>query len=129
MLYLPDGKLKWGLSSQEAYEGLQFMKLLLDPSQESNSLLADPLGLQEVRRALPRNKEPVDAVADYLRGVKTCALEAMRRHLGQDFERVMNLEYHLTIPAVSTNLVVSPPILLLMYLCYCNRSGVNQRGH
>ena len=103
ILYLPDGTFKWGLQD----EGIQFMKLLLDPSQERNSSLADPLGLIEVLAALPQNKKPVDAVADYLRGINAHALQEIGRHLGQGFEKMLDLEYHLTIPAVSTNLVVS----------------------
>lgn len=80
---------------------LEFMKLLLDPSQERNSSLADPLGLAAVLEALPGNKVPVDAVADYLRGIKTYALEELTRNRGQNFETARKVEYRLTVPAVS----------------------------
>ena len=102
MLYLPDGTFKWG---NDASGGLQFMKLLLDPSQEKNSSLADPLGLVEVLAALPPNKKPVDAVADYLRAIKAHALEELSKNRGQEFWKIIDLEYHLTIPAVSTELI------------------------
>lgn len=77
------------------------MKLLLDPSQEKNSSLADPLGLVEVLAALPPNKKPVDAVTDYLKAIKAHAFEEIIKHRGPDVWRARDLEYHLTIPAVS----------------------------
>lgn len=93
------------------------MKLLLDPSQEGNSTLADPLGLVEILAALPQNKKPVDAVADYLRALKTHALEELSRNRGEEFWKVIDLEYHLTIPAVSPNLVIHSLIPLLICIC------------
>ena len=51
------------------------MKLLLDPSHERNSSITDPQGFLEVFATLPQDKEPVDAVADYLRGIKNYALK------------------------------------------------------
>ena len=126
MRYLPDGTFKWGHSATgSANKGLQFMKLLLDPSQEGNSSLADPLGLVEVLAALPQNKKPVDAVADYLRALKTHALAELASARGTEFWNVFTLEYHLTIPAVSTTLIVIFDSFTDVY----TRSGVNLRGH
>ncbi|RPB23919.1 actin-like ATPase domain-containing protein [Terfezia boudieri ATCC MYA-4762] len=105
MVYLPDGTFKWGFqTSPESIrkEGklLQYMKLLLDPSQEAGNVLADPLGLEHVRCLLPQNKKPVDVVADYLRAVKTHALDVLSKNFGTEFWKVIEVEYHLTIPAV-----------------------------
>ncbi|KAF8469761.1 hypothetical protein BDZ91DRAFT_720982 [Kalaharituber pfeilii] len=105
MVYLPDGTFKWGFQTSEQSvrkeaKILQYMKLLLDPSQAKNFLLGDPLGLTKTRAALPENKKPVDAVADYLRAVKTHALNVLSSHFGTDFWKVFSIEYHLTVPAV-----------------------------
>ena len=80
---------------------MQYMKLLLDPSQEAGNVLADPLGLEQVRSFLPPNKKPVDVVADYLRAIKTHALDVLSNNFGTEFWKVIEVEYHLTIPAVS----------------------------
>jgi len=106
MVYLPDGTFKWGFqTSPESIrkEGklLQYMKLLLDPSQEVGNVLADPLGLEQVRSLLPPNKKPVDVVADYLRAMKAHALDVLSNNFGTEFWKVIEVEYHLTIPAVS----------------------------
>ena len=107
MLYLPDGSFKWGEDADLVGGRLQFMKLLLDPSQEENCMIADPLGLMTVRATLPEKKKPVDAVADYLRSIKTHVLNELVANRGTGFEKVINVEYHLTVPAVSSNMVVS----------------------
>lgn len=105
MVYLPDGTFKWGFQATAESvrkEGvvLKYMKLLLDPSQEEGSQLADPLGLQQIRDSLPRDKNPVDVVADYLRAVREHALEVLSKNFGTEFWKVIDIEYHLTIPAV-----------------------------
>lgn len=107
MVYLPDGTFKWGFqTSPESIRSggklLQYMKLLLDPSQEVGNSLADPLGLERVRSLLPPNKEPVDVVADYLRAIKAHALDVLSNNFGTEFWKVIDVEYHLTIPAVSS---------------------------
>ncbi|KAF8470618.1 hypothetical protein BDZ91DRAFT_718525 [Kalaharituber pfeilii] len=104
MMYLDDGTFKWGfLAAAESLRPgrklLQYMKLLLDPSQEKGSF-ADPLGLKQVRAALPPHKQPVDAVSDYLKAIKNHALEVLSNDLGTEFWTVIPTEYHLTIPAV-----------------------------
>jgi len=106
MVYLPDGTFKWGFqTSPESIRKdgklLQYMKLLLDPSQEIGNPLVDPLGLQQVRSFLPPNKKPVDVVADYLRAIKTHALDVLSNSFGTKFWKVIDIEYHVTIPAVS----------------------------
>jgi len=105
MTYLPDGTFKWGFqatleSVRKNGSLLQYMKLLLDPSQEQGSLLADPLGLSHIRARLPPNKLPVDVVTDYLGAIKTHALEVLSKNFGTEFWNVIPVEYHLTIPAV-----------------------------
>ena len=117
MLY-HDGAFKWGEDADLVEGRLQFMKLLLDPSQERNCPLADPLGLKTILDTLPTNKKPVDAVADYLRSIKTHALAQLALHRGTGFERVIPMEYHLTVPAVSANMVV--PFFVLVLICICN---------
>lgn len=105
MAYLPDGSFKWGFQAtaesvvKEA-NVLQYMKLLLDPSQEQNSDLADPLGLTQMRESLPPGKEPMDVVADYLAALRMHALDVLSKTYGTEFWKVIPIEYHLTIPAV-----------------------------
>lgn len=105
MTYLPDGTFKWGFqatldSVRKNGSVLQYMKLLLDPSQEQGSSLSDPLGLNHIRARLPANKQPVDVVADYLRALKAHALDVLSKNFGTEFWNVIPVEYHLTIPAV-----------------------------
>ncbi|KAF8470617.1 hypothetical protein BDZ91DRAFT_718521 [Kalaharituber pfeilii] len=104
MIYLADGTFKWGFlatvdSLSKDRRRLQYMKLLLDPSQEKG-LLADPLCLEQMRVALPPNKKPVDAVSDYLKAIKEHALQVLSNSFGTEFWKVIPVEYHLTIPAV-----------------------------
>lgn len=106
MIYLPDGSFRWGFqtnleSVRKNGKLLQYMKLLLDPSQEQGSLLADPLGLNNIRKLLPADKQPVDVVADYLKALKNHALGVLSKNFGTEFWNVIPVEYHLTIPAVS----------------------------
>lgn len=105
MVYLPNGTFRWGFqatpeSVRKTGTYVQYIKLLLDPSQETNNTLADPLGLTEMRARLPHNKQPVDVVADYLHAIKTHALEVLMKSFGDKFWKVIPIEYHLTIPAV-----------------------------
>lgn len=110
MVYLPNGEFKWGYQvNSDAIRNtgkvLQYMKLLLDPSQEAINrtrgvILADPLGLDLIKASLPDNKQPVDVVADYLRAIKSHALEVLSKNFGEGFWKVIPVEFHLTIPAV-----------------------------
>ncbi|KAF8470620.1 hypothetical protein BDZ91DRAFT_718530 [Kalaharituber pfeilii] len=108
MRYPVSGGFKWGCQAAEegtarsqARNGalLQFMKLLLDPSQE-NKVLADPLDLAKHRANIPLGKKPVDVVTDYLSALKTHTLETLSKTYGAEFWKVIPIEYHLTIPAV-----------------------------
>jgi len=117
MRYTPTG-LKWGFQAEEVpavrqSQGqvgapgcpkLQYMKLLLNPSQEKTGQgrvqHSDPLGLAQMRLALPPGKLPVDVVSDYLKCLKDHALDVMSNSLGTDFWRSIPIEYYLTIPAV-----------------------------
>ena len=105
MAYLPDGTFKWGFqatadSVAKETKVLQYMKLLLDPSQEQNSALADPLGLTQIKNSLPPGKGPMDVVADYLGALREHALDVLSKTFGPEFWKVAPIEYHLTIPAV-----------------------------
>ena len=80
------------------------MKLLLDPSQEKKGqgkvYLADPLGLAQMRQAIPHGKFAVDVVTDYLKCLKEHALDVLSKSFGTEFWKSIPIEYHLTIPAV-----------------------------
>ena len=117
MAYNPDGSFRWGYqvsanASQKNDSVIRYMKLLLDPSQEKNSNLADPLGVAKNLANLPYYKKPVDAVADYLRQIRLHALKVLSGTYGSEFWKVLNVEYHLTIPAVSLALafIIFPPV-------------------
>jgi len=117
MRYTPI-EFKWGFQADEAPAGrqskgpqvnatnktLQYMKLLLDPSQEKKGQgrvqLADPLGLTQMRKTVPPGKLPVDVVSDYLKCLKEHALDVLSKSFGTDFWKSIPIEYHLTIPAV-----------------------------
>ncbi|KAF8456975.1 hypothetical protein BGX38DRAFT_1086895, partial [Terfezia claveryi] len=114
MRYTPI-EFKWGFQADEAPSvrppvsapkntKLQYMKLLLDPSQEKKGKgrvqLADPLGLAQMRLALPPGKLPVDVVSDYLKCLKEHALDVLSKSFGTNFWKSIPIEYHLTIPAV-----------------------------
>ena len=105
MVYDSDGTFRWGFQActddtRRNGNVLQYMKLLLDPSQERNSILPDPLGLAKNLAKLPDNKKAVDVAADYLREIKLHALQVLSNQYGTEFWKVIDLEYHLTIPAV-----------------------------
>ncbi|KAF8449901.1 hypothetical protein BDZ91DRAFT_786934 [Kalaharituber pfeilii] len=105
MAYLPEDVFKWGFQTsgykiQQPDKVLQYVKLLLDPSQEQNSDVRDPLRLDKTRAALPEGKKPVDAVTDYLRAVKAHTLEVLGHVFGSKFWENIDIEYHVTIPAV-----------------------------
>ncbi|KAF8421674.1 hypothetical protein EV426DRAFT_565316 [Tirmania nivea] len=118
MRYTPTG-IKWGFQADEApvvnqRQGpqggaqkntkLQYMKLLLDPSQKKKRKgrvqLADPLGLAQIRQAIPPGKSVVDVVADYLKCLKEHALDVLSKSFGAEFWKSIPIEYYLTIPAV-----------------------------
>lgn len=118
MRYTPT-EFKWGFEadevpvvrqSQDPQVGapkntkLQYMKLLLDPSQEKKrqgkAQLADPLGLAQMRLEIPSEKLPVDVVMDYLTCLKEHALDVVSKTYGAEFWKSIPVEYHLTIPAV-----------------------------
>ena len=99
------GGLLWGYQTsteaiRQSNKVLQYMKLLLDPSQEKGSILPDPLGLEDMQRRIHFPKKPVDVVADYLRELKQHALKVLSAQYGREFWKVIHTEYHLTIPAV-----------------------------
>ncbi|RPB27245.1 actin-like ATPase domain-containing protein [Terfezia boudieri ATCC MYA-4762] len=114
MRYTPK-EFKWGFQADEApavrpqvsapkNTKLQYMKLLLDPSQEKKGKgrvqLADPLGLAQMRLALPPGKLPVDVASDYLKCLKEHTLDVLSKSFGTNFWNSIPIEYHLTIPAV-----------------------------
>jgi len=118
-----DTEFKWGFQADEAPSvsrfqnlqigttpkntKLQYMKLLLDPSQEKKRQgkfqLADPLGLAQIRQAIPFGKLAVDVVSEYLKCLKEHALDVLSKSLGPEFWKSIPVEYHLTIPAVWTS--------------------------
>ena len=114
MAYGSDGSFKWGYelatdNARRDYKVLQYMKLLLDPFQElENANIADPLGLLKILADLPDNKVPVDVIADYLREIKNHALGQLENTYGREFWKVIDIEYHLTIPAVSLTFFFLP---------------------
>lgn len=111
MMYESDGSFKWGFqastdSALQRGNVLQYMKLLLDPSQQAGALtnfFPDPLGLAQTLARLPGNKKPVDVIADYLREISLHALKVLSKRYGTEFWKVIDMEYHLTIPAVSSH--------------------------
>lgn len=82
-------------------EKLVWIKLLLDPSQDSFS---DEL-LAQTKALIPPGKEPVDLMIDYLRGLKTYTRTVLEGHFGKDFLEITPIEYFLTVPAVSFALI------------------------
>ena len=115
MVYLPDGTFMWGLqaspeSIRKGGKCLQHIKLLLDPSQEFGDVMADLLGLEQVRSLLPPAKKPVDVVADYLQAIKAqCALDNVENTLknrlrnthGAKFYETTDIKFYITVPVVS----------------------------
>ncbi|KAF8456976.1 hypothetical protein BGX38DRAFT_1266195 [Terfezia claveryi] len=99
---------KWGFQAAEApapmNTKLQYMKFLLDPSQEKKwqgkVQLADQVSLAQMRLALPPGKLPVDVVSDYLRCLKEHALDVLSKRFGTSFWESIPIVYCLTIPAV-----------------------------
>lgn len=78
-------------------EKLIWIKLLLDPSQESF-----PAGLLVTSMALmPLDKKPVDAVTDYLSALKEHIVGVFESRYGKAFMKSTKIEYFLTVPAVS----------------------------
>jgi len=100
-------ELKWGFQADKVparITKVQYMKLLLEPSPEKKEQgrvqLADPLGLAQMRLALPSGKLPVDVVSDYLKCLKDHALDVLSKSFGFEFWKSIPIEYHLAIPAV-----------------------------
>ncbi|KAI5853264.1 hypothetical protein DFP73DRAFT_603959 [Morchella snyderi] len=87
---------KWGYEVADEIEKLVWIKLLLDPSQDSFS---DEL-LAQTKALMPPGKEPVDLMVDYLGGLKTYTRTVLEGHFGKDFLEITPIEYFLTVPAV-----------------------------
>lgn len=92
----PEPGYKWGCEVSMEVEKLVWIKLLLDPSQDSFS---DEL-LAKTKALIPPGKEPVDLVIDFLRGLKAHTRNVLESHFGRDFMAITPIEYFLTVPAV-----------------------------
>ena len=100
MRYTPTG-LKWGFQADEVLAKgtkIQYMKLLLEPSQKKIGQGRDQLA--QVRLELPPGKLPVDVVSDYLKCLKDHALDVLSNTYGPNVWESTPIEYYLVIPAV-----------------------------
>lgn len=87
---------KWGFEVENETDKLIWIKLLLDPSQDSFS---DDL-LATTRALLPKDKKPVDVVTDYLSALKKHTVDVLEGHFGKVYMGITPVEYFLTVPAV-----------------------------
>lgn len=87
---------KWGFEVENEIDKLIWIKLLLDPSQDSFS---DDL-LATTRSLLPKGKKPVDVVTDYLSALKKHIVDVLEGHFGKVYMGITPVEYFLTVPAV-----------------------------
>ena len=92
--------MKWGFGIPNNEPRLAWFKLLLDPTKYSlanatNSPLARTLQL------MPRGKNPVDVVADYLSELYKHTIDHLEKALGKDVVDVSPLDFILTVPAVT----------------------------
>ncbi|KAL0636260.1 hypothetical protein Q9L58_004717 [Maublancomyces gigas] len=87
---------RWGFEVEQEPEKLIWIKLLLEPTQESfpNALLAASAAL------IPKDKEPVDLVTDYLSALKKHIESVFEGHYGKAFMQSTKIEYFLTVPAI-----------------------------
>lgn len=99
--YPPPGY-RWGFDLQLEPEKLSWFKLLLDPAQDP---FCDDL-LVKSSALIPRNKKPVDLVVDFLQAIKKHTLEELENKLGKPFMSITQIEYILTVPAVSNPNIV-----------------------
>ncbi|RPB13452.1 actin-like ATPase domain-containing protein [Morchella conica CCBAS932] len=93
--YYPDGY-KWGCEVSLEVEKLVWIKLLLDPSQDSFS---DEL-LAKTKALIPPGKEPVHLVIDFLTKLKAHIEDVLEGHFGKALLAITPIEYFLTVPAV-----------------------------
>lgn len=92
------GELTEGLSPNNSLAKdiiqLRFFKLYLDPEGTYGNT---SLNMQ----ALPRGKEPLNVIADYLRQLHLTAIGRMKKTLGDVYDREQdNIKYFLTVPAI-----------------------------
>ncbi|KEQ67730.1 actin-like ATPase domain-containing protein [Aureobasidium melanogenum CBS 110374] len=88
---------EWGFEVNQDKEFIQFVKLLLDPSQE----LPQYVSREELEARLKRaGKTAVQAAADYLANLKDHVSEQLQKRFGERMYTTTKVEYILTVPAV-----------------------------
>ncbi|KAI5791964.1 hypothetical protein EDC01DRAFT_788326 [Geopyxis carbonaria] len=86
---------KWGFEvSPTDPNKLAYIKILLDPSQPR------PTFVEPKKTVLPKGKQPVDIVTDYLTALKSYTYLTLSRRLGRSVLSTTPVEYVLTVPAV-----------------------------
>ncbi|KAG9650183.1 actin-like ATPase domain-containing protein, partial [Aureobasidium melanogenum] len=88
---------EWGFEVDQDQEHIQFVKLLLDPSQR----LPEYVSRRELEARLKRvHKTAVQAAADYLVNLKQHVLEQIEGRFGEYMFADTKIEFILTVPAV-----------------------------
>lgn len=87
---------KWGYEIKDGDERLVLFKLLLDPtwSSTTSSILSRTVEL------IPKAKEPVDVVADYLSCLRRHTLHILQEKYGKVVLDTITIDCNLTVPAV-----------------------------
>lgn len=88
---------EWGFEVNQDKEHIQFVKLLLDPSQQ----LPEYVSRRDLEARLSgAHKTAVQAAADYLINLKQHVLEQIEERFGQQLLAATQFEFVITVPAV-----------------------------
>ena len=109
MAYTQSG-VKWGFGIPHKEPRLTWFKLLLDPTKYSLATVTNS-PLAKTKRLIPRGRQPVDVVADYLSELYKHTIDHLEKTLGKDVVEISPLDFILTVPAVSY------PLSFITYFC------------
>jgi len=88
---------EWGYEVDTDKEHIQFIKLLLDPTQKLPNYVSREDLEARLRKA---HKTAVQAAADYLVNLKEHVLEQVEQRFGDELFATTKVEFVLTVPAV-----------------------------
>ena len=98
---------KWGFGIPHREQRLAWFKLLLDPTKYSLATVTNS-PLSKTKQLIPRGREPVDVVADYLFELYKHTITHLEKTLGKAVVEVSPLDFILTVPAV----IYSPSFII-----------------
>ena len=106
---------KWGFGIPHKEPRLAWFKLLLDPTKYSLATVTNS-PLSKTKQLIPRGRQPVDVVADYLSELYKHTIDHLEKTLGKEVVEVSPLDIILTVPAVTYPMSFTTHIHLAYYL-------------